>query len=120
MKKCRSAQRLLVKRLTATSKEWKDIAKETKRQFVTKDRQTMSPQAIQQQRLKSFYESRNASMVMPNGQPLMLNDHDKPNNYAYPPYAFSTRNLVSVHKIKDWAVPPCSSLINTSPATNEP
>jgi hypothetical protein len=100
MKKCRTAQKLLVRRLTATSKEWKEINREFKRQSLSRERELRSPQAAQQNRLSEYQLTRNNSIK----GPLSIYNHIKeqetiPQQHPYPIYARSTRNLVNYHDL---------------------
>jgi len=97
MKKCRSSQKLMVKRLTATSEEWKKINKEFKRQSLSREKEMRSPQAAQKNRLIEFQNSRTENMK----RPLSIYNHIKEQKssnpkFGYPIYARSTRNLVSL------------------------
>jgi hypothetical protein len=103
MKKSQSAQRLLVTRLTATSKEWKMIAKETRRQSISRERELRSPQAMPQSRYLEYQVTRNEgnNRIMADYKNLEIENSAKANKakYNYPVYARSTRNFVSKHYI---------------------
>jgi hypothetical protein len=86
----------MVKRLTATSEEWKKINKELKRQSLSREKEMRSPQAAHKNRLIEFQNSRTESMK----RPLSIYNHIKEQKnsnpkFGYPIYARSTRNLVS-------------------------
>ena len=99
MRKSHSTQKLLVKRLTATSAEWKEIAKETRRQSLSRERELRSPQGNIQPRMFNFDPSRNGQIVSPMGVYPNMQDSMTPlttsGHYNYPIYSRSTRNLVS-------------------------
>ena len=94
MKKCQSAQRLLVRRLTATSKEWREINKETKRLSISKERELRSPKIAQNIQLKDYNFSRNDYFMENDKRPSPLNNIDA--KYTLPFYSQSTRNLVRI------------------------
>lgn len=110
MKKSQSAQRLLVKRLTATSKEWKEIAKETRRQSISKERELRSPQVIPYSRYFDYQPSRNDMINTPmtahNNLKLQNSPRVGDSHYNYPAYARSTKNLVIIFvlfiSLKTW------------------
>ena len=99
MKKSNSAQRLLVRRLTATSKEWRKIAKENKRQSISREKELRSPTAAQYNRLFEMQATRNELI----NRPMLMYNHIKDQvsptssvqgNNGYPSYSRSTKNLV--------------------------
>lgn len=96
MKKCRSAQRLLVKRLTATSKEWREINKEFRRQSISRERELRSPMAASQTQFFEVFSTRNKNLPVPVSGGLQLEPENDKHMYGYPIYARSTRNMVSV------------------------
>ena len=100
MKKSQSAQRLLVKRLTATSKEWREIAKETKRQSLSREREVRSPHAVQNNRLFEMTGTRNELITGPMQILTHIQNQATPRAqnpyYNYPVYARSTKNLVNL------------------------
>lgn len=96
MKKCRSAQKLLVRRLTATSKEWKEISKEIKRQSISRERELRSPQGSIQPKTFDFHPTRNEGIKHQWALYQNLNEDPEFNTQkaSYPIYARSTRNLL--------------------------
>lgn len=101
MKKCRSAQRLLVRRLTATSKEWKEINQEAKKQSISREREARSPVINPQTQLHSYQMSRN-SIIRNSGmiwQPDQSEVNSSSQKYSYPIYSRSTRNILQ-NKVK--------------------
>jgi hypothetical protein len=101
MKKSRSAQRLLVRRLTATSQEWKQINKEEKRMSISRERDAMSPMGSSQQTQFGTYQmSRNARLMHPqeyNDKKINQTDQSS-KQHGYPIYSRSTRNLLEPNK----------------------
>ncbi|CAI2365958.1 unnamed protein product [Moneuplotes crassus] len=97
MKKCQSAQRLLVQRLTAKSQEWRDISRDNKMRSLSRERELRSPQAAQHNRLMEFQATRNETLQ----RPMLLYSHMKEASghhtnvpkMSFPVYARSTRNL---------------------------
>ena len=98
MKKWRSAQRLLIKRLTATSQEWKEINREAKRLSISRERDARSPVVSQSTQFNSYQLSRNTAMSKPQMHDSYQNlPIQNKNNYAYPIYTRSTRNTVNTN-----------------------
>lgn len=98
MKKCQSAQRLLVQRLTATSQQWREISRENKMRSISREKELRSPQAAQNNRLLDFQATRNETinrpMLMYTQMKRQENGSESGSNFGYPVYARSTRNLV--------------------------
>ncbi|CAI2367952.1 unnamed protein product [Moneuplotes crassus] len=103
MKKCQSAQRLLVQRLTASSKEWREISRYNKMKSLSRERELKSPTAANQDKLLEYQTIRNETLKRPmlmyshiNGSTGMNEDGG---HYLFPVQAKSTRNLNLKDKI---------------------
>ena len=83
---------MLVRRLTATSKEWREINKETKQLSISREREMRTPGYAQHIKLKEYNSSRNNFFRPSIGGNQGLNQIDV--KYSYPIYALSTRNMV--------------------------